>query len=190
MNQNKNVTFANLSPGKYTFKVKSTNSSGIWQDNEQSLRIIITPPFWATGWAFLVYALIIVICIVLFYNYKKTKLEEKHRINQDLFESKKEKELYDAKIQFFTFITHEIRTPLTLIKAPLEKIIKSNDGNPSTQGESANHRKKYATVIESEQPVTRFPENGKPWIQTELRKYGHPPLASYNPTTFPPCYGA
>lgn len=133
MNQNKNVTFANLSPGKYTFKVKSTNSSDIWQDNEQSLRIIITPPFWATGWAFLVYALIIVICIVLFYNYKKTKLEEKHRINQDLFESKKEKELYDAKIQFFTFITHEIRTPLTLIKAPLEKIIKSNDGNPSTR---------------------------------------------------------
>lgn len=133
MNQNKNVTFANLSPGEYTFKVKSTNSSGIWQNNEQSLQIIITPPFWATGWAFLVYILIICICIVLFYNYKKAKLEEKHRINQDLFESKKEKELYDAKIQFFTFITHEIRTPLTLIKAPLEKIIKSNDGTPSTR---------------------------------------------------------
>ena len=47
MDQNKNVTFANLSPGEYTFKVKSTNSSGLWQDNEQSLQIIITPPFWA-----------------------------------------------------------------------------------------------------------------------------------------------
>ena len=91
------------------------------------------PPFWATGWASFVYIVIICICIVLFYNYKKAKLEEKHRINQDLFESKKEKELYDAKIQFFTFITHEIRTPLTLIKAPLEKIIKSKDGNPSTR---------------------------------------------------------
>ena len=133
MDQNKNVTFANLSPGEYTFKVKSTNSSGLWQDNEQSLQIIITPPFWATGWAFFVYIVIICICIVLFYNYKKAKLEEKHRINQDLFESKKEKELYDAKIQFFTFITHEIRTPLTLIKAPLEKIIKSKDSNPSTR---------------------------------------------------------
>lgn len=133
MNQNKDVTFANLSPGEYTFKVRSTNSSGIWQDNEQSLQIIITPPFWATGWAVLVYILILCLCIVLFYNYKKNKLEEKHRMNQDLFESKKEKELYDAKIQFFTFITHEIRTPLTLIKAPLEKIIRSGDGNPSTR---------------------------------------------------------
>lgn len=133
MNRNKNVTFANLSPGEYIFKVKSTNSSGIWQANEQSLQIIITPPFWATGWALLVYALLACVCIVLLYNYKKAKLEEKHRINQDLFESRKEKELYDAKIQFFTFITHEIRTPLTLIKAPLEKIIQSNDGNPSTR---------------------------------------------------------
>lgn len=133
MNQNKDVTFANLSPGKYTFKVKSTNSSGIWQNNEQSLHIIITPPFWATGWALLIYIVILCICIVLFYNYKKAKLEEKHRMNQDLFESKKEKELYDAKIQFFTFITHEIRTPLTLIKAPLEKIIRSGDGNVSTK---------------------------------------------------------
>lgn len=133
MNQNKDVTFANLSPGEYTFKVRSTNSSGIWQDNGQELHIIVTPPFWATGWAFFFYAVIICMLIVLFYNYKKNKLEEKHRINQDLFESKKEKELYDAKIQFFTFITHEIRTPLTLIKAPLEKILRSGDGTPSTQ---------------------------------------------------------
>lgn len=133
MNQNKDVTFANLSPGKYAFKIRSTNSSGIWQDNERILNIIITPPFWATSWAFLIYFLLFGLLIVLFYNYKKTKLEEKHRINRDLFENKKEKELYDAKIQFFTFITHEIRTPLTLIKAPLEKILRSNDGTSSTK---------------------------------------------------------
>jgi hypothetical protein len=71
--------------------------------------------------------------IVLWYYYKKAKLEEKHRINREIFETKKEKELYDAKIQFFTFITHEIRTPLTLIKAPLEKILRSGDGTPATQ---------------------------------------------------------
>lgn len=133
MNQNKDVTFANISPGEYTFKVRSTNSSGIWQDNEQALHIIVTPPFWATSWAFGFYVVIICILIVLFYNYKKAKLEEKHRINQDLFENKKEKELYDAKIQFFTLITHEIRTPLTLIKAPLEKILRSGDGTLSTK---------------------------------------------------------
>lgn len=133
MKQNKEVTFANLSPGKYIFKVKSTNSSGIWQNNEKELYIVITPPFWATGWAMLIYILILCVLIMLFYNYKKSKLEEKHRISQDIFEAQKEKELYNAKIQFFTFITHEIRTPLTLIKAPLEKIIQSNDGTPATK---------------------------------------------------------
>lgn len=133
MGQNQEVTFANLSPGNYLFKVKSTNSSGIWQENEQSLAIVITPPFWATGWAFSVYLLILCFLIYLFYKYKKSKLEEKHRINREIFESKKEKELYDAKIQFFTFITHEIRTPLTLIHAPLEKIIKSDDGSTETK---------------------------------------------------------
>ena len=111
MKQNKDVTFANLSPGDYVFRVKSTNSSGVWQDNETTLRITVTPPFWATGWALLIYFTILRLLIVLWYNYKKAKLEEKHRINREIFESKKEKELYNAKIQFFTFITHEIRTP-------------------------------------------------------------------------------
>lgn len=133
MKQNKDVTFANLSPGDYVFRVKSTNSSGVWQDNETTLRITVTPPFWATGWALVVYLLFVCLLVVFWYNYKKAQLEEKHRINRERFERKKEKELYDAKIQFFTFITHEIRTPLTLIKAPLEKIIRSGDGTPATQ---------------------------------------------------------
>lgn len=133
MNNNKDVTFANLSPGKYTFKVKSTNSSGKWEENEYALPILITPPFWLTGWAFFIYIMIAGSLGFFFYNYKKRRLEEKHRLNQERFETRKEKELYDAKIQFFTFITHEIRTPLTLIKAPLEKILGSGDGSADTK---------------------------------------------------------
>lgn len=133
MGNKKDVTFSNLSPGKYLFKVKSTNSSGVWQDNEYVFPILITPPFWLTGWAFIVYALLAGAFIFLFYDYKKKRLEEKHRLNRERFEAKKEKELYDAKMQFFTFITHEIRTPLTLIKAPLEKILISGDGTPETK---------------------------------------------------------
>ncbi|MDR1202987.1 MAG: helix-turn-helix domain-containing protein [Tannerellaceae bacterium] len=126
MRHNKDVTFANLSPGNYIFKVKSTNSSGLWQDNEASLPITITPPFWATVWAFILYGVLLICFVILFYNYKKKKLETKHQMQ-------KEKELYDAKIQFFTFITHEIRTPLTLIRAPLEKILALNEGSPVIQ---------------------------------------------------------
>lgn len=131
MGNNRDVTFANLSPGKYIFKVRSTNSSGVWLDNETSLHIVITPPFWATLWAYLLYAVIVILLIVIVYNYKKKGLEKKHLRAQEIFENEKEKELYNAKIQFFTFITHEIRTPLTLIKAPLEKIIRSKEGSPA-----------------------------------------------------------
>ncbi|MDH6358080.1 hybrid sensor histidine kinase/response regulator transcription factor [Parabacteroides sp. PF5-9] len=133
MGKNKEITFANLSPGKYRFKVRSTNSSNLWQANTQTLQIVITPPFWITPWAFVIYLLLIVCCVILFYRYKKRKLEIQHKLNQELFENEKEKELYHAKIQFFTFITHEIRTPLTLIKAPLEKIRHSGDGSPATK---------------------------------------------------------
>lgn len=133
MGNNKDVTFANLSPGKYVFKVRSTNSSRVWQDNEKALLITITPPFWATGWAFFFYLIVIAAAIIIFYNYKKKELEKRHRREQASFENEKEKELYNAKIQFFTFITHEIRTPLTLIKAPLERILQSKDGSPSTR---------------------------------------------------------
>lgn len=133
MGRNKEVTFANLAPGKYTFNVRSTNSSDIWQDNEQVMRIIITPPFWATGWAFIVYGMLFAGIVILFYRYKKQEFFRKAQQNQKLFEAEKEKELYDAKIQFFTFITHEIRTPLTLIKAPLEKVIRLNEGSEKTR---------------------------------------------------------
>ncbi len=133
MDKNKEVTFANLAPGKYTFKVRSTNINDVWQNNEQMLHIVVTPPFWATIWAFVFYGFIAVISIVLFYKYKKQKFFMKAQRNQELFEIEKDKELYNAKIQFFTFITHEIRTPLTLIKAPLEKILKSDDGTEATK---------------------------------------------------------
>jgi len=133
MGHNKDITFANLSPGRYVFKVRSTNSSSIWQDNEDVLYISITPPYWATSWAFLIYLLLLAVSIILFYRYKKHQLEVIHQRKQELFENEKEKELYNAKIQFFTFITHEIRTPLTLIKAPLEKILQSEDSSPAIQ---------------------------------------------------------
>lgn len=123
MGYNREVNFAYLSPGKYVFRVKSTNSSDVWQENERALPIIITPPFWWSAWAILLYLLLLLAAIYLAYSYKKRQFESKHLRAQEIYENEKEKEIYNAKIQFFTFITHEIRTPLTLIKAPLEKAI-------------------------------------------------------------------
>lgn len=139
MGTTKEVTFANLSPGKYTFHVRSTNSSQVWQNNDQLMLIIISPPWWSTIWAYIAYALALVSLSAALYKFNKAKLIRRQRDKLEAFETEKEKELYNSKIQFFTFITHEIRTPLTLIRAPLEKIITSGDGTENT--------KKYLQII-------------------------------------------
>lgn len=120
---NRKVYFTALHPGKYIFKVKGANIDGTWNNAETSLEIEILPPFWASTLAFVIYALLFIMIIWhMFYSYNK-KTSEKNRRKMEIFEHEKQKQIYQAKIDFFTNIAHEIRTPLTLIKAPLEKIV-------------------------------------------------------------------
>ncbi|MBE0570612.1 MAG: response regulator [Ignavibacteriaceae bacterium] len=117
------VTYTNLNPGQYIFKVKATNSDGIWNENIKTLKVIITPPWWQTSWAIALYALIFILGvwgIVKFQTYR-------HRLQQELkmqeFESHHLREIESMKSRFFANLSHEFRTPLTLIKGPLEQLI-------------------------------------------------------------------
>lgn len=115
---NRKVYFTNLEPGSYTFRVKAA-SNGFYGKQERDLEITILPPFWATGWAYLVY---IIAGSLLFFHLVRTY----HNIQ----ENKKEKEIYEAKFEFFTNIAHEIKTPLTLIKGPVENLTDTMDTVP------------------------------------------------------------
>lgn len=119
INPNRKIYFTNLSPGNYIFKVKA-GINGNWSNEEKRLTIKILPPWWATGWAYFVYA---VAAIAIAYYLMRTY----HIILED----KKEKEIYEAKIDFFTNIAHEIRTPLTLIKGPVENLLEQVEEVPS-----------------------------------------------------------
>ncbi|MDB5248330.1 MAG: signal transduction histidine kinase [Segetibacter sp.] len=127
---NRKVYFTNLSPGTYTFKVKAVNSSGVWNADERKLVIEILPPFWASSAAYLVY---IITCLIigfgLLHLYRK-RLEDKNQKKMQHLAYEKEKEVYQAKIDFFTNVAHEIRTPLTLIKGPLESLIEKVSNVP------------------------------------------------------------
>ncbi len=126
---NRKVYFTQLGPGNYTFLVKvSTNNSG-WNFTPTQLYIEILPPFYASLWAYLFYTLVILLLIYQLIHYYHKKTETKNRRRIEILENEKEKEIYQAKIEFFTNITHEIRTPLTLIKGPVEIVKKSDDVN-------------------------------------------------------------
>jgi signal transduction histidine kinase/DNA-binding response OmpR family regulator len=117
------VTYTNLDPGEYTFKVKSTNSDKIWQNNITSLKIIVTPPWWRSYWALILYVTIFIMgvfSIVKFQLYR-------NRIRNDLkireFEALHLREVEKMKSRFYQNISHEFRTPLTLIKGPIEQLL-------------------------------------------------------------------
>jgi ligand-binding sensor domain-containing protein/signal transduction histidine kinase len=123
LSSNRKVYFTRLSAGTYNFKIKATNNSGIWSKNTASLTVIVNPPFWASVYAWLLYALLLILAIyVVVRNYHRN-INAANRRKIDLLENEKEKEIYQAKIAFFTHVAHEIRTPLTLIKAPMEKVM-------------------------------------------------------------------
>jgi len=123
---NRKVYFTNLAPGTYTFKVKASINNEGWSGPESALTIKIFPPWWTSRWAYLLYLLVAsAIIYFLVRNYHR-RVNEKNRRKIELLEHEKEKEIYQAKIEFFTNVAHEIKTPLTLIRGPMEKIMKKN----------------------------------------------------------------
>lgn len=113
------ANYTNLSPGKYLFRVRSTNSDGVWADNERLLTIEVMPPFWATGWAYLIYVLLLLLIFYFAYRILYTF----YRMRNKIILEKRESEI---KTRFFTNISHEIRTPLTMIVSPIENLLSSS----------------------------------------------------------------
>lgn len=128
---NRKAYFTNLSPGTYIFNVKASNSGGDWKCRPASLVIEILPPFWASPWAYLLYIVAATAIVLLVIRGYHRRTEEKNRRKLEMLEHEKEKEIYQAKIEFFTNVAHEIRTPLTLIKGPMELIIKQIETVPA-----------------------------------------------------------
>lgn len=112
--------YANLSPGKYKFKLKCTNEYGIWNNFTKEMVVDILPPIYKTWWAYCIYTILIVLILVYIYRSARQKIRLRTTIKIQKIEKEKSDELNQAKLRFFTNITHELFTPITIISAAIE----------------------------------------------------------------------
>ncbi len=121
------ATYTNLPPDTYTLKVKASNNDNIWDSTPATVKITIAPPYYLTNLAFLCYALLLIGLLLLYRRFTIIKTSKKHAFELDALEKEKSEELQRTKLEFFTNITHEFTTPLTLIKGPLKYLQKQGD---------------------------------------------------------------
>lgn len=127
--QNRSATYTNLDPGTYTLHIRAANNDGTWNDAGTQLQVIIRPPWWRSWWAYSLYGLLALAALVL----GRRAIIQQERLRTQLevesVEVKKLKELDDFKSRFFANISHEFRTPLSLILGPTDRLLEHADAD-------------------------------------------------------------
>jgi signal transduction histidine kinase/DNA-binding response OmpR family regulator/ligand-binding sensor domain-containing protein len=129
----RSATYLHLPSGKYVFKVQGSNSQGIWSDKTVELKVVVLPPWWKTWWAYLGYAILLVLGVMRYVRFRENRAKLKSQLNFEQLEAKRIKELDTVKTQLYTNITHEFRTPLTVILGMAQQV-KSNPSSHLDNG--------------------------------------------------------
>ena len=125
----KSATYTNLEDGNYTFKVKAANSDGEWTEEPLSLSITVLPPWWKSKQAMLLYLILFLLALYYLQRMERIRLNKKQAITLQQNMRVQEQILNERKFQFFTNISHEFRTPLTLIMNPINDIMSDDSLN-------------------------------------------------------------
>ncbi|MDO8897758.1 MAG: two-component regulator propeller domain-containing protein, partial [Bacteroidales bacterium] len=119
------ATYTNLPPGEYVFRVKGSNNDGVWNENGIAIKLIIMPPWWATWWAYLIYGLLSFSILLVIRRYEMNRLRLRNQLEVEKIETDSLRKMDHLKSHFFANISHEFRTPLTLILGQIENVMTS-----------------------------------------------------------------
>jgi len=123
-NQNlRTISFTDIRPGEYTFRFRGANSVGVWNEAGAAVTVIIHPPFWKTWWAYSTYSVLLVLFLSASYRLVLNRERRRNREKISEFQKKKLEEINAEKSKFFANISHEFRTPLSLILGPVERMM-------------------------------------------------------------------
>jgi signal transduction histidine kinase/ligand-binding sensor domain-containing protein/DNA-binding response OmpR family regulator len=117
------INFNNLPPGEYTLNIKSSSSNYIWNEQPRKIKIIISPPFWRTWYAIVFYVMLIVVIVSIIRWNAVKQVHMAKNLEIEKIKHQQDQRISEMKFQFFTNISHEFRTPLTLIFAPLKELL-------------------------------------------------------------------
>jgi signal transduction histidine kinase/DNA-binding response OmpR family regulator len=167
--QNQPINFSNLEPGKYRLQLRVSDENGIWSNNIRETGILIDPPFWMTSWAIGGYIIIFIAIQLLLFSAYRRRADRKKEVVLREFQTRKEKELQSYKIEFFTNVAHEFRTPLTLITSHIHALLE----DPQLSGENPRLLKVYNNSIKLQKLVLeimqfRKLEKGKEPLNIQL----------------------
>lgn len=156
------ATFTNLSPGDYTLKIKASNNDGFWSPEVKELKIKVLPPLWKTKYAFMFYAFVLISALWLARKIMLERVRLKFMMEQQQQEARQLHEVDMMKIKFFTNISHEFRTPLSLIISPLERMLKETKDTEQLKHFNLIHRnaKRLLTLVNQLLDFRKIEEQG------------------------------
>ncbi|MGC3944662.1 MAG: two-component regulator propeller domain-containing protein [Chryseolinea sp.] len=174
------ATYRYLKPGKYVFKVKASNENDRWSDDYARLTVVIKPPFWSTPWAYILYLVSATALGLLIYRVSRKQISLRKRLKIEKAQRKHDRRMAMDKLTFFTEISHEFRTPLTLIIGPLEELLSRESLNsPHTRKLRMVHRNAHKLLelinklldyrkIESGNVMLKVREDDVTWFVGEI----------------------
>ncbi len=157
------ATYKRLPPGKYTFKVKGTNSAGKWNNKQAVMHITILPPWWKTIYAFIGYFIIILLIIMMIRILMLKQLNLKNTLKLEQIST-------NNKLNFYTNISHELKTPLTLIKGPAEDIINKNNVNEEVRTKAGEILKNTKRILGLVNQLIEFRKVQEGHLQLSVHK--------------------